>query len=63
MLADATVRHFDVYAAEWEWEGNWRPILVSAVGDEALSGMRLLAGRQLRIDVALGGLVEVAPLP
>ena len=63
VLADATVRHFDVYAAEWEWEGNWRPILVSAVGDEALSGMRLLAGRQLRIDVALGGLVEVAPLP
>lgn len=43
MLADGSVRHFDVYAAEVEWDGAWRPVLVSALGDEVLLGMRLLA--------------------
>jgi hypothetical protein len=38
-------------------------VLVSAVGDEALVGMRLLAGHELRIEVVPGGVVEVTPLP
>ncbi len=33
VVADGSVRQFDVYAAEVEWNGNWRPVLVSAVGD------------------------------
>jgi clan AA aspartic protease len=62
-LGDGSVRSFDVYAAEVEWDGNWRPVLVSAVGDEVLVGMRLLAGHELRVVVAPGGRVEISPQP
>jgi predicted aspartyl protease len=62
-LADGSVRVIDLYAAEVEWDGNWRPVLVSNVGDEALAGLRLLAGHELRIEVAPGGAVEVKALP
>ena len=61
-LADGSVRHFDVFAAEVLWSGAWRPVLVSAVGGEALLGMRLLAGHELSIAVVPGGEVEVTPL-
>lgn len=63
VLADGSVRQVDLYAAEVEWGGGWRSVLVSAVGDEVLAGMRLLAGHELRIAVVPGGMVEVAPLP
>ena len=63
VLGDGSVRHFDVYAAVVEWDGNWRPVLVSAVGDEVLVGMRLLAGHELRVAVVPGGPVEISPLP
>jgi clan AA aspartic protease len=63
VLADGSVRQFDIYAAEVAWDGSWRPILVSAVGAEALLGMRLLAGHELRMAVVPGGAVEITPLP
>ena len=63
VLADGSVRQFDIYAAEVAWDGTWRPVLVSAVGDEVLLGMRLLAGHELRIEVVPGGTVEITPLP
>jgi clan AA aspartic protease len=62
-LADGSVRQFDVFAAEVKWEGAWRTVLASAVGDEPLLGMRLLAGHKLAIEVVPGGAVEVTPLP
>lgn len=62
-LGDGSVRSFDVYAAEVEWDGNWRPILVAGVGDEVLVGMRLLAGHELRVAVVPGGPVEISPHP
>lgn len=63
VLADGTFRHFELYAAEVAWNGGWRPVLVSAVGNEVLLGMRLLARHQLRIEVVPGGAVEITPLP
>jgi clan AA aspartic protease len=63
VLADGSVRQFDIYAADVEWNGGWRQVLVSAVGDEALVGMRLLARHELRIEVVPGGVVEITPLP
>lgn len=63
VLGDGSVRHFDVYAAEVEWDGNWRPLLVSVIGDEVLMGMRLLSGHALRVAVVPGGAVEIEPLP
>ena len=62
-LADGSVRQFDICAAEVEWDGNWRAVLVYAVGNESLLGMRLLAGHKLVIEVVPGGLVEILPLP
>lgn len=63
VLADGTVCQFDIYAASVEWDGAWRSVLVSAVGDEVLIGMRLLAGYELRIAVIPGGAVKIAALP
>jgi clan AA aspartic protease len=63
VLADGSPTQFDVYAAEIEWHSTWRPVLVSAVGNEVLLGMRLLAGHELRIVVIPGGVVEVTALP
>lgn len=62
VLADGSTREFDIYAAEVAWLGGWRPVLASAVGDEVLLGMRLLAGHELRISVVSGGAVEIIPL-
>jgi clan AA aspartic protease len=62
-LGDGSVRQFEIHSAEVEWDGNWRPVLVWALGEEVLIGMRLLAGHALRIDVVPGGAVEIAPLP
>lgn len=63
LLADGTVRPFDIYAAEIEWDGTWRPILAWVVGAETLLGLRLLAGYQLRVEAVTGGAVEITPFP
>lgn len=63
VLADGSIRVFDLYAAEVSWGGTWPPVLVSAVGGEALLGMRLLAGHRLCVDAVPGGAVEITPLP
>jgi len=63
ILADGSRRQFDICEAEVEWGGTWRPVVVSALGDEPLLGMRLMAGHKLVIDVVPGGLVEIIPLP
>ena len=63
MLADGSIQPFDLYSAEVEWGSSWRSILVSALGDEVLLGMKLLAGHELRIEVVPGGIVAITPLP
>ncbi len=63
VLADGSVRQFDICAAEVAWGGTWRAVLVSAFGNDPLLGMRLLAGHKLVIEVVPGGLVEILPLP
>lgn len=63
VLADGSVRPFDVYAAEVDWDGRWRPVLAWVVGAETLLGVRLLAGHQLRIEAIPGGVVEITLIP
>jgi clan AA aspartic protease len=63
VLADGSVRQFDICAAEMEWRGTWRSVLVSVVGNESLLGMRLLSGHKLGMEVVPGGVVEILPLP
>ncbi len=63
ILADGSVRPFHVYAAEVDWGGSWRPVLVWVIGDEVLLGMGLLAGNQLRLEAVVGGAAEITPFP
>jgi clan AA aspartic protease len=63
VLADGSIQQVDIYAAEVDWDGSWRSVLVMEVGGEALVGMRLLAGHQVRFEVVPGGAVEITPLP
>jgi len=63
VLADGSVLQFDLCAAEIAWGGTWRTVLVSAIGNQPLLGMRLLASHKLEIEVVPGGLVEILPLP
>ncbi|MHB1562117.1 MAG: clan AA aspartic protease [Isosphaeraceae bacterium] len=63
MLADGSIQQVDFYAADVDWDGSWRSVLVMEVGGEALVGMRLLAGHQVRFEVMPGGAVEVTRLP
>ena len=63
MLADGSVRQYDVFAAEVLWDGAWRSVLVSVLGNEVLLGMHLLAGHKLGIEVVPGGVVEILPIP
>ena len=60
-LGDGTVRQLDLYAAEVEWAGSWRLILVHQVGRDALIGTRLLSGHRSTIDWVPGGAVEIEP--
>ena len=62
VLADGSSRRVASYAAEVEWGGGWRPVAVTAVGGEALVGMGLLAGHELRVEVTAGGAVSIRPL-
>ena len=61
-LADGSSCNYDNFGAEVEWNGGTRGVVVSAVGDEALAGMVLLAGHQLTVDIEDGGSVEIKPL-
>ena len=63
VMADGSLRQFDIFAAEVLWDGAWRAVLVSVIGSEALLGMHLLAGHKLGIEVTPGGVVEILPLP
>ena len=62
-LADGSVQNFDIYTAGIAWGGRWRSVEASALGAEALLGMRLLARHEVAIEVVPGGVVQIIPLP
>ncbi|MBY0230002.1 MAG: hypothetical protein K2W96_12030 [Gemmataceae bacterium] len=63
ILADGTRVEFDNFAGEIDWDGSRRAIIVSATGSEVLLGMKLMQGYELRLEVDVGGKVELRPLP
>ena len=63
VLADGSSRRFDTFGVELDWHSSWRGVVASALGDEALVGMGLLAGSELRVEAVAGGAVEIGPLP
>ena len=62
MLADGSIRTFDIYGGIVAWNGQDRPIDVDAVDTEPLVGMGLLRGHSLRVDVVRDGIVTVEAL-
>jgi len=63
ILADGSNSGFDIYPVEIDWDGASKEINCYAVGDDALIGMRLLRGYELRVEVETGGLVEIKKMP
>ncbi len=63
VLADGSQSQFDICDAEVLWGGTWRSVLIYALGNESLLGMRMVSGHKLVIEVVPGGLVEILPLP
>jgi len=62
-LADGSERLFDVYVAKVEWDGKVRTILVDEADADALVGMRLLRGHELKMQVRARGKVSIRRLP
>lgn len=63
ILANGTTEQFDVYAATVLWDRVPRLILVQAIDTAPLLGMALLIGYDLRVRVAVGGLVQIEAIP
>lgn len=61
VMADGSIRQFDLFAAEVMWNG-WQPVILTAVGNEALLGTAMLVDHQVRIEMTDGGAIEVTPL-
>ena len=63
LLGDGSTRRIDLYAAEIEWDGAWRTVLVTEVDTNPLLGTRLLAGHEVFIEFVPGGVVDITRLP
>ena len=62
VLADGTALELETYKAEMEWYGQYLLVEIMAVGTEPLIGMALLEDSELRIEIRVGGEVELNPL-
>lgn len=62
-LADGSIQLFDVYQANVVWNGGHRVIEVQSIDAEHLLGMSLLLGRDVLLQVAVGGFVTISATP
>jgi predicted aspartyl protease len=58
-LADGSECFLDVYEAKVVWDGKVRRILVDEADSDALVGMRLLKGHELKMQVRSRGKVTI----
>ena len=63
VLANGHIELFDVYWGTVIWDGMRRVVEVAAAEAQPLVGMNLLDGHSIRIEVVIGGAVEIASLP
>ena len=61
-LADGSETVSRLFAAEVEWFGRWRRVLVVEMDGGPLLGMAMLRGFFLGVEVIDGGRVEIRPL-
>jgi clan AA aspartic protease len=62
-FGDGRVELIDHYEATVVWEGVERLAEVRALDGDILIGMALLSGHDLRVRVAVGGVVEIEAIP
>ena len=62
-LADGSQRFVNIHAMEIEWNGLWRSVMVLAMGDDPLLGMKMIEGHSLKAEAVPGGTIEIVPLP
>jgi clan AA aspartic protease len=63
ILADGSVRTFDVYQARVEWDGRVRSVFVDEFEATPLVGMALLRGYEYKMEVRARGKVTIKRLP
>jgi clan AA aspartic protease len=63
ILADGSVRMFDVYQANAAWDGRVRRVFVDEFDATPLVGMALLRGHELKMQVRARGRVTIKRLP
>lgn len=63
ILADGSEDVFDIYEVTVMWDSQWLPVEADAADTDALVGMALLDGYELRIQVVDGGSVSIEALP
>jgi len=63
LLADGGEEYLDIYEAVVMWDGRSRVVEVDGAETDALVGMALLDGHELRIAVVVGGTVRIDALP
>jgi clan AA aspartic protease len=61
-LADGSEAASRLFAAEVEWFGRWRRVLIAEMDGGPLMGMALLSGSYLGIEVTSGGRVQIQAL-
>ncbi len=61
MVADGSLVDVPVHEGRILWNGEERPVMIRALGDQPLPGIALLLGCRLQVDVVDGG-VTVEPL-
>ena len=62
-FGDGRVEKIDYYEAAVVWDGVERIIDVHALDGDILIGMALMYGYDLRVRVAVGGVVEIEAIP
>jgi predicted aspartyl protease len=63
LLGDGREELFEVFETTVVWDGQSRVVEVDAADTDALVGMALLDGYELRIAVTAEGSVEIRALP
>ena len=62
-MGDGRVEWIEYYDGTVVWDGVERTVAVHALDGDILIGMALLSGHDLRVRVAVGGVVEIEAIP
>jgi predicted aspartyl protease len=61
-MADGSIRDYETFLVEFDWQGHWHELAVACLGTESLVGTPLLRGSELRIVYVPGGRVDIQPI-